>query len=328
MQRQGRKLPLLYYAINYSVFVLTNRRRRISALSGELAVLAELCGNKRTSRLFRSPIAETPMLIGLFRPAIILPERDYTDAQLYAVLQHELTHLRRKDVLVKWLSIFACAVHWFNPLVWLVRREIDRACELSCDEAVIRNLDKDGNCNTSFEIISHGGYSADAVANLKALIQNDERLSLEILKDEIAYFKSIFQTITAVLYAFVAFISIFALVNLINTVITNVLSRKKEIGIMQAIGLDNKQLRVMLYVEHSMVLLGSFFLSLLLGGFGGYVLCNAISNVGGLSFVQYQFPIWQITVYFAVIIIVQLMLTTFLNRSVNKQSAIERIYQH
>ena len=184
------------------------------------------------------------------------------------------------------------------------------------------------NCNTSFEIISHGGYSADAVANLKALIQNDERLSLEILKDEIAYFKSIFQTITAVLYAFVAFISIFALVNLINTVITNVLSRKKEIGIMQAIGLDNKQLRVMLYVEHSMVLLGSFFLSLLLGGFGGYVLCNAISNVGGLSFVQYQFPIWQITVYFAVIIIVQLMLTTFLNRSVNKQSAIERIYQH
>jgi beta-lactamase regulating signal transducer with metallopeptidase domain len=88
--------------------------------------------------------ATTPMLVGLFSPKIILPEREYSDAQLQAVLLHELTHLRRKDVLVKWLSVLACAVHWFNPIVWLVRREIDRACELSCDEAVIAKLDASG----------------------------------------------------------------------------------------------------------------------------------------------------------------------------------------
>jgi beta-lactamase regulating signal transducer with metallopeptidase domain len=91
--------------------------------------------------VYRNAKAQTPMLIGLFRPAIILPDAEYTDEQLYAVLLHELTHLRRKDVLVKWLSVVACAVHWFNPIVWFVRREIDRACELSCDEAVIRSLD-------------------------------------------------------------------------------------------------------------------------------------------------------------------------------------------
>jgi len=50
-------------------------------------------------------------------------------------------------VLVKWLSVLTCAIHWFNPIVWFVRREIDRACELSCDEAVIRTLDKDGKQN-------------------------------------------------------------------------------------------------------------------------------------------------------------------------------------
>ena len=184
------------------------------------------------------------------------------------------------------------------------------------------------NCNTAFEIIVRGGYSADTTSKLKALIQNDERLVLEILHDEITYFKSLFQTITAVLYAFIAFISVFALVNLINTVITNFLSRKREIGIMQAVGLDKKQLQIMLYIEHSIILLGSFCISLLVGGFGGYALCDTISNLGGLSFVQYEFPIWQITVYLAAIVIVQLILSVFLNKAMIKQSAIERIYQH
>jgi beta-lactamase regulating signal transducer with metallopeptidase domain len=94
--------------------------------------------------VYYSAKATTPMLVGLFRPKIILPDREYSDEQLQAVLLHELTHLRRKDILVKWLSCLACAVHWFNPFVWLVRREIDRACELSCDEAVIARLDTSG----------------------------------------------------------------------------------------------------------------------------------------------------------------------------------------
>jgi len=45
------------------------------------------------------------MLIGLFRPRIILPDREYTDTQLRAVLQHELTHLQRTDILVQWISL-------------------------------------------------------------------------------------------------------------------------------------------------------------------------------------------------------------------------------
>jgi hypothetical protein len=78
--------------------------------------------------------------VGLFRPIIVLPEREYPTEQLIGILQHELTHLRRFDVFVKWLSILACVLHWFNPLVWLARREINRACELSCDAAVIRPM--------------------------------------------------------------------------------------------------------------------------------------------------------------------------------------------
>jgi beta-lactamase regulating signal transducer with metallopeptidase domain len=140
-------IVLSYFIISYIVYTGLYRRRNKYATPMETAMLDELCVGKRAPRLYRNPIAATPMLFGVFRPAIILPDREYTDTQLRAVLLHELTHLRRKDILVKWLTMITCAVHWFNPVVWLVRREIDRACELSCDEAVIRGFDADGRQN-------------------------------------------------------------------------------------------------------------------------------------------------------------------------------------
>ncbi|MDR3278342.1 MAG: M56 family metallopeptidase [Oscillospiraceae bacterium] len=135
---------MAYFYFAYYGFVLKLKRRNRAANADETALLAALRKNRRVPKLYRNPLAATPMLIGLFRPALVLPDRDYTDAQLRAVLLHELTHLRRKDVLVKWLSVLACAVHWFNPIVWLARRALDRACELSCDEAVIAGLDAEG----------------------------------------------------------------------------------------------------------------------------------------------------------------------------------------
>jgi beta-lactamase regulating signal transducer with metallopeptidase domain len=128
----GAIAVFLYHLLAYALFLRKTRRNSVRAdVDCKISV-------------YFNTKATTPMLVGLFRPKIVLPEREYSDAQLQAVLLHELTHLRRKDVLIKWLSCLACAVHWFNPIVWLVRREIDRACELSCDEAVIAKLDASG----------------------------------------------------------------------------------------------------------------------------------------------------------------------------------------
>jgi beta-lactamase regulating signal transducer with metallopeptidase domain len=135
---------LVYVFCSVLLFTTKLKLRNAPARAEELAVLTELREDRRAPTLYRNPIASTPMLIGLFKPVIILPDREYGDAQLRAVLLHELTHLRRKDVLVRWLSVLACALHWFNPVVWLTLRELGRACELSCDEVVIRDLDTDG----------------------------------------------------------------------------------------------------------------------------------------------------------------------------------------
>ncbi|MDR0935157.1 MAG: M56 family metallopeptidase [Oscillospiraceae bacterium] len=141
----GFECVILNLVFRYFRFKGKLKRRNSPAKDAELAALSELCGGSgKTPRLYRNALVSTPMLIGFFKPMILLPDKEYTDAQLHCVLLHELTHLRRHDVLVKWLTMLACALHWFNPIVWLVRREIDRAAEISCDEAVIRRLDENG----------------------------------------------------------------------------------------------------------------------------------------------------------------------------------------
>ncbi|MDR0928752.1 MAG: M56 family metallopeptidase [Oscillospiraceae bacterium] len=137
--------------------------------------------------------AATPMLVGLFNPKIVLPERAYSEAQLQAILRHELTHLRRMDVLIKWLTVLACAVHWFNPMVWFIRREMDCACELACDEAVIAKLNASGRQNYGNTLIyvaaTHKPRTALAMSEggrrlkerLGAIMKNKKRTRITLL---------------------------------------------------------------------------------------------------------------------------------------------------
>jgi len=147
-------LVLLYNLIGYVLFVKKLCRNCLRPHAFELDMLRALTRGKYTPRLTVSSYASTPMLVGIFRPMIVLPNREYSSQQLQSILLHELTHMRRRDVAVKWLSLLACAAHWFNPLVWVSKREIDRVCELSCDEAVIRSMDRYGKQHYGETLIS------------------------------------------------------------------------------------------------------------------------------------------------------------------------------
>lgn len=94
--------------------------------------------------LAESPHVPAPMLLGVLRPLIVLPAGVDDPARLEDILCHELVHARRHDLLYKWLTAAVTSLHWFNPLMYLVRREVARRCELSCDEAVLRTLDQRG----------------------------------------------------------------------------------------------------------------------------------------------------------------------------------------
>ena len=102
--------------------------------------LGDALGLNRRPRLAVCPGLEVPMLAGLFRPALLLPEGQVSGELLHYALLHELTHYRRRDIWLKALMLWVCAVHWFNPLVWLMARAVERDTELACDEGAAGRL--------------------------------------------------------------------------------------------------------------------------------------------------------------------------------------------
>ncbi|SDZ68332.1 Signal transducer regulating beta-lactamase production, contains metallopeptidase domain [Evansella caseinilytica] len=88
------------------------------------------------------PNISSPMLLGFLRPTILLPSENIPPDELPFILKHELVHFKRRDVWYKALVCLASALHWFNPLVYIIAREIAIQCEISCDEEVVKNTDR------------------------------------------------------------------------------------------------------------------------------------------------------------------------------------------
>lgn len=95
-------------------------------------------GLKRAVPVRRSGQVRTPMVLGLLRPVLLLPEGQEVDE---VVLCHELTHLKRLDLAYKALLVAACWLHWFNPLVWWMSRAASENLELCCDDDVAAGRD-------------------------------------------------------------------------------------------------------------------------------------------------------------------------------------------
>ena len=104
---------------------------------------ARLAGIDGEIRLLASPLAQSPMLVGFFRPTILLPSEHLPDGDARFILAHELTHFRRKDLWKKLLFLMVRCAHWFNPIVYLLNRDFSRWLETSCDEQVVSSLDRD-----------------------------------------------------------------------------------------------------------------------------------------------------------------------------------------
>jgi beta-lactamase regulating signal transducer with metallopeptidase domain len=93
--------------------------------------------------LYISTCISTPFLYGVIKPSIVLPDIQFTTEELQHVFQHELTHWKRHDTWLKCMMLLINAFHWFNPFVYLIRHDIDRFNELSCDESVVNLMNSD-----------------------------------------------------------------------------------------------------------------------------------------------------------------------------------------
>lgn len=132
----GMALLLLYSVVS----LLRLRRRLVGAVRLE-------------DNIYLADYIPSPFVMGLFRPKIYLPST-LTETERGYILRHEQYHLRRRDHVVKLLSFLALCVHWFNPLVWAAFILAGKDMEMSCDEAVVRELGEDIRADYSASLLS------------------------------------------------------------------------------------------------------------------------------------------------------------------------------
>ena len=124
-------------------------------------------------------------------------------------------------------------------------------------------------------------------------------------------------------FSLVIVIAIISLVNYINTILASVISRKREFGILQAIGVSNKQLFSILNFEGWFYLCISTLIAVVIGSTLGYLIVKLIENKA--VFVNYKYPIILVAGIILVVVIIQISISKILINGIQKDSLISRI---
>ena len=136
----GVLLTFLIRSVRYAIGMRSLRRHAYPADDELTAICHRLCGSwhmRQSVRVTICPALSGPVVCGMLRPVICLPEMDYSTDMAAGIFAHELTHIRRHDLIKKRLWSLAVSLHWYNPLVYLARRDADRFLELACDETIL-----------------------------------------------------------------------------------------------------------------------------------------------------------------------------------------------
>ncbi|ADL50235.1 M56 family metallopeptidase [Clostridium cellulovorans] len=157
----GTVISIIVTLKGYFWFNKVLRYANKPATDEENKILLEVSCGKSNIRLARNKFIKTPMALGIFRPCIIIPDDDFDENQIRNILLHEVSHLNRFDITIKWLTMIVTSIHWFNPLMYFIKKEINKACELACDENVIKGLnsqEKQAYGDTLIAVVAESKY--------------------------------------------------------------------------------------------------------------------------------------------------------------------------
>lgn len=141
----GAAAFLLCQGVSYVRFRRTVRRWRSGVTRGDYRALLQDTArslNVTAPEMFVCEAISTPAVTGVLHPQLLLPHEHYDSSDLRYILRHELCHLKRRDMLLKLVLLAANAMHWFNPVVYLMLRQADEDIELACDSAATDGLDR------------------------------------------------------------------------------------------------------------------------------------------------------------------------------------------
>ncbi|MCJ0224530.1 FtsX-like permease family protein [Clostridioides difficile] len=177
---------------------------------------------------------------------------------------------------------------------------------------------------SSLGIYTEEGKYQEIKDSIKKIAKNNGFLETDFIDSRIESNKAAISFIKIMGYTLTGIIGVIGFMNLVNTMITSIVTRKKELGMLQAIGLTNKQLVKMLNSEAMYYTSGMMIGSILFGGILGYIAVILLKKTG-LSYATYSLPIVPILLMIVCILIAQFITTYLIGRSFNKESLIDRV---
>ncbi|MBQ8280218.1 MAG: M56 family metallopeptidase [Roseburia sp.] len=131
----------------------------------ESVLTTVLKDKEKRPEIVNTSAVQIPCCIGVVNKRILLPAKEYSEQELYYIILHEYMHLKNNDVLAKLLINIICALYWWNPLVYLLRKDMQQSLEIRCDGQVSKRLDS----------ISKSNYLAVMLEEFKDNCSTDER---------------------------------------------------------------------------------------------------------------------------------------------------------
>jgi len=165
----GAILFMTYYFAGYIVFRKSAMRFSENVEDEQtLATFSQMkqeMGKKGNIELIRSKKVQSPMITGFVKPIFLLPYVEDSEADLELIMKHELIHYKHKDIWNKLVMVVANAVHWFNPLVYVMRYRSNADIEMACDSELVEGTGTEFRKQYSETILSaiHKGRERETV---------------------------------------------------------------------------------------------------------------------------------------------------------------------
>lgn len=182
----------LYLVVKYLVQYI-----RIASFFGSLKasddlkmieVLNEIqqkANRKQRVTLVKTAVVRVPCCIGIIKKRIIIPDKEYSDDELYYIILHEYSHLINNDMLLKILTNIICFVYWWNPFVYLLKKDLIQGMEIRCDQLVVGQLNikrRSEYLQVLFKEFCASGKEGDAKKDSTVIMQLMENHSQSLIE--------------------------------------------------------------------------------------------------------------------------------------------------
>lgn len=179
----------------------------------------------------------------------------------------------------------------------------------------------DYDITSDWELITETAKDDAVETALREIVKNAPELSFSTLREYANTLSDQYQSGIFIIYVLVIFLAVFGIINLVNLTVTNQIIRKKESGILLAVGLTKRQLRSSRIYEGELLVLSSALAASIIGIPLGYLVTNTLKVVGAVE--QYLFPFKEYLIFILALCLIELILELLLNRSVKKESLVE-----